>query len=357
MPRATVALVTGDDRCRNICRALDLVADQIDLSGKRQVFVKPNLVSTSFQPAATHVDALRAVLGFLRERYDGPITIGEGTGTPAAEGFANFGYAALAAEYGVTLADLNLGDWVTARAYDRRGQPFHVHLARQVVESDFRISVGPPKTHDCVIVTLSLKNMVMGSLFHEVPFGRAGEARGLLRTVYRRIPAGIKYSRLLEALKRRVVTSVSSSDRVALHQDYASHHLNLFLLAPQVYPHLAVIDGFQGMEGDGPGAGDPVDWRTAIVSTDYVAADCLTARLMGFDLRDVAYLYYCQRAGLGTGDPEEMEIRGERPEDCRRPFVPSPIHQKQMGWRVEARGLAPLAERVGLRPEWVTGDG
>jgi len=36
-----------------------------------------------------------------------------------------------------------------------------VHFSKAVVDSDYRISIGPPKTHDMVGVTLSLKNMAM----------------------------------------------------------------------------------------------------------------------------------------------------------------------------------------------------
>jgi uncharacterized protein (DUF362 family) len=354
--RPAVAVARGDDRYGTVRRSLDLIADQIDLAGKRCVFVKPNLVSCEYQLAATHVDALRAVISWVRERYTGRIVLGEGTGMPAAGGFRHFGYAALAEELGVELADLNQGEWVTASGFDRDLNPLPVRLAQQVVESDFRISVAPVKTHDSMFVTLSLKNMVMGSLYHEIPFGAGGEARGLLRSVYHCIPACIKYAGPLVALKQKVVSTVSASDRVAMHQSLASHHINLFALAPLVFPHLAINDGFLAMEGDGPGAGDPVDWRTVVTSTNYVAADCLTAEMMGFDLRDIAYLYYSRRAGRGGGNAGDVEIRGERPEDCRHAFRPSPIHQKQLTWRDEARRLMPLAERAGLRPEWLLAD-
>ncbi len=347
-----VALAKGDDRASNITRALELISDQIDLSGRRQVFIKPNLVSCSHQLAATHCEALRAVLEFVRQRYAGPIILGEGTGMAALQGFREFGYQELARQYDVELADLNLGEWVPATAYDRHLRPLPVRLARQVVESDFRISVCPAKTHDSLFVTLSLKNMIMGSLFHQVPFGASGEARGLVRTLYRRVPAWVKYSPPLMALKQAVVGR-TPSDRVAMHQSLATHHLNLYQLAPLVAPHLAVIDGFQAMEGDGPGAGDPVDWRVAVASTDFVAADCLTTRLMGFDLRDVGYLYYCQRAGLGAGDLQDMEIRGEQVTVCSRRFRPSPLHEKQLRWHAEARALQRQAAAAGLASDFL----
>jgi uncharacterized protein (DUF362 family) len=73
---------------------------------------------------------------------------------------------------------------------------------------------------------------------------------------------------------------------------------------------LSVIDGFEAMEGDGPSEGDPVPWRVALVSVDWLAADVTTARLMGFDLEEVGYLYYCAQAGYGTTDPAAIRVLG-----------------------------------------------
>jgi uncharacterized protein (DUF362 family) len=64
----------------------------------------------------------------------------------------------VAQDYGAALMDLNHDEPVPVDVYDWRLRPLRLHLARSVVESDFRISVGPPKTHDAVTVTLSLKN-------------------------------------------------------------------------------------------------------------------------------------------------------------------------------------------------------
>jgi len=94
----------------------------------------------------------------LRARYDGLLTIAEGPSVqPAAEGFCAYGYEPLIESHGVTLADLNHDEPVPVDVYDWRLRPLRLHLARSVVESDYRISVGPPKTHDVVIVTPSLK--------------------------------------------------------------------------------------------------------------------------------------------------------------------------------------------------------
>ncbi len=171
MKRSQVALVRGSDRYNNIVQALNLIEGDIDLGDKKLILIKPNFVSTRRQLAATHVDAVRAVLDWLRPRYDGLITIGEGAATSDTfDGYRNFGYLALAEEYNVRFEDLNQDQWVPIEVYDRNLRPMAVRVARTTVESDFRISVGPPKTHDAVIVTLSLKNIVVGSLIR----GRGG---------------------------------------------------------------------------------------------------------------------------------------------------------------------------------------
>ena len=159
MLKSRVALIRGDDRYENVKRALEQTTADVDLSDKKRVLVKPNFVVTDKPLAVTHPEAMRAVLEFVRTRYDGPLTIAEGPSVqPADEGFRRFGYQTLAAKYDVAFLDLNHDDTVPVQVYDRRLRPLHLHLARSVVESDFRISVGPPKTHDWVIVTLSLKN-------------------------------------------------------------------------------------------------------------------------------------------------------------------------------------------------------
>lgn len=75
--KSKVALTRGGNRPQNIDTSLRLIESEIDLKDKRNLLIKVNFVSTSNQLAATHVDATRSLLQFLRERYDGKITIGE----------------------------------------------------------------------------------------------------------------------------------------------------------------------------------------------------------------------------------------------------------------------------------------
>ena len=123
--------------------------------------------------AATHADALRAVLDFAHSRYEGPITVAQGLSTElASEGFRRLGYESLARSHDAVLLDLNHDETVPVDVYDWQLRPLRLHLPRSVVDSGFRILVGPPKTHDAVLVTLSLKNMIFGSLISRFTHGK-----------------------------------------------------------------------------------------------------------------------------------------------------------------------------------------
>jgi uncharacterized protein (DUF362 family) len=326
--KSQVALIRGNDRYDNIARALGLIEGDIDLSDKKRILIKPNFVSTRRQLAATHVEAVRAVLDWLRPRYDGPITIGEGAaGGDTFDGYRNFGYLDLAKEYNVRFVDLNQDEWGAVQVYDRKLRPMVVRVARTTLESDFRISIGPPKTHDAVIVTLSLKNMVVGSMIR----GRGG---GFFERLGQLLPHRLTSSALAEKTKSHL-SSVNRSDKFALHQGYHGLNLNLYTLAKVIAPHLSVIDGFVGMEGSGPSGGDPVDLRVAIVSTDFLAADTVATKLMGFDPDEVGYLHYCKLGGLGAGDLNDIEIVGNVTiEECQQRFEPHPTYREQLQWHV-----------------------
>jgi len=333
---ATVALVKGDDRYGNVAKALDLIADHIDLRGKERILIKPNFVVTHRPLAMTHVDAVRAVLDFLRPRTNTVITIAEGSAIgDTFDAFRFLGYADLVRDYKVELVDLNRGPWIEAPVYDHSFRDMPLRLSRLVVESDLRISVGPPKTHESVFITLSLKNMVMGSLIRDQrDEGGTGPAMQIMGTLNRLVPSAIKNDPALRPIRNMVVQRVMRSDKNAMHMGYPLINLNLCRLAPLVYPHLAVIDGFVGMEGDGPTSGDPVDLRCAVASTDFLAADTVAAALMGYNIDDVGYLHYCKLKGLGVGDLAKITVVGQSIAECRRPFRPHP-NTAQRDWRIE----------------------
>lgn len=340
MPSARVALARGDDRAGNVLRALDLLGPLPSVAERRSIVVKPNFVSVRNQLAATHVDAVRATLTWLRQQGAGHVIVAEGPAmTNAASGFRRYGYEALAREFDVEFRDLNQDQGVPVEIYDRHLRPFIIHLARTIVESDLRVSVTPLKTHDSVIVTASLKNVLMGS-----PLNKAACCTGFLAemgdAVRQAIPRRFRSVQNLEGYIPGLAQKVYHSEKVRVHQGFVAINLNLFLMARVLLPHLAVIDAFRAMEGNGPTSGDPVDLRVAIASGDSVAADSVGATMMGFDPWEIGYLSYCARAGLGVADLSQIEVLGEPLEACARPFVPPPHYDAQRRWP------SPAAEAI-----------
>lgn len=287
------------------------------------------MISVERQLAATHVDAVRALLDFLLARTSAEVIIGEGTGTGSAGtmvGFKNFGYLSLAQEYDVRLVDLNTDEPVTTHILDVNLRPLSVSLAKTVVDSDFRISICPPKTHDCVVVTASLKNMVMGSLLRRQ--NQVVNRFFLYGELFAKKVLGMSSSGRAPTL----VANITGNNKIKVHQGYAVMNLNLYKLAKLIPPHLAIIDGLQGMEGEGPVEGEEVKLGMALASTDFVACDSLMASIMGFDISQIGYLYYSWKQGLGQGDISQIDIVGDRTET--RPFKPHPAYEDQPKWQL-----------------------
>ena len=127
----TAALIRGNDRSENIYNALKLIQDQVlnGIKGK-QILIKPNFVQTSKQLAATHVDAIRGILEFLRPHYKKEIIIGEAAagqeGTIA--GYKNYGYYDLVQKYKVKLVDLNLGGYEYRYTFGADNAPLPIRI-------------------------------------------------------------------------------------------------------------------------------------------------------------------------------------------------------------------------------------
>lgn len=289
--KSRIAFSAGESRTRNMENVLSLIEDDIDLSDRSDVFIKVNFVDTEIEAAVTHADSVRVLLEFLRRRYDGKISIGESTMQgPVEQAFEHFGYMDILRKHAVNIVDMKEGDWDSIRLYDSGLKPMDIHYSRQMLKSDYLISIGPPKTHDAVTVTLSIKNIVMGGVSHR------------------------------------------HDDKHKMHQGPQAMNLDLYLAAIEHIPELAVIDGFVAMEGDGPVHGDPFEWKIAAASCDAVAADCFISGLMGFDYKGIGYLSYLVRMGFGNGDPEMIELLGDNPEVHRRRFKPHSLYEWQKTW-------------------------
>ena len=285
---ARVAITTGDNRADLAFRALQPFSKQIKQAiGGRRVVLKPNNVSIDVPLCATHADTLEGILEFLKSirKLDNVVIAESAANGPTFDGFSNYGYFRLANKYPVKFVDLDQEGSEILNVFDERDfKPHPVRFSSIILSSDsYLVSVARMKTHDRTIVTLSLKNIVFGAPIKDVGF-----------TFGKNRKEGVR------------------SDKSIVHGGgYKGIHYNLYDLAPRLHPHLAVIDGFEGMEGNGPSNGTPVDHRICVASPDWLAADRVAVELMGVDFSMIGYLNYCAQAGSGVADLSKIGIVGE----------------------------------------------
>jgi uncharacterized protein (DUF362 family) len=304
---AGASITSGDNRADMAFRALQPYSKQIRQAiGNRRVILKPNNVSIDIPLCATHADTLEGILEFLKsiKKLDNVAIAESAANGPTFDGFSNYGYYRLADKYPVKFVDLDKEGSVVLYVFDERDfKPHPVRFSKVLLSPDsYIVSVARTKTHDRTIVTLSLKNIVFGA-----PVKDAGFTFGKNRKEGAR------------------------SDKSIVHGGgFKGIHYNLYDLAPRLHPHLAVIDGFEGMEGNGPNSGTPVDHRVCVASTDWLAADRVAVELMGVDFAKIGYLNYCAQAGLGMADLGKIEITGENIKDHIKPYKLHDNIEKQL---------------------------
>jgi uncharacterized protein (DUF362 family) len=305
----------GEDRRKNIYASLKAIDDQIRpvLKQRKYVVVKPNNVSTVNQLAASHADALRGILDYVTERFRGPVFIAESSAGDTMQGFENFKYTRLPGEYKsrrVELIDLNKeAKYEVIQVLDADLHPTPVRLAARLLDPDaFVISAGMLKTHNVTVATLGIKNMTLGAPLHQAP----GETKRW--NDKRKYHGGVR-----QTLYDMMVTA----QRMA-------NNLNL-----------DVIDGYEGMEGNGPSSGTPVASRVAIASTDFLSADRVGVEAMGIDATHCGSLIFCAQAGLGQYDLDKIDIIGENLASVRKPYRLHRDIERQLQWRGPMEELPP----------------
>ena len=166
--------------------------------------------------------------------------------------------------------------------------PVTVRLAKSYFTS-YLVSVARMKSHDSVVVTLSIKNTAIGS--------------------------------------------ITNADRRVLRHEPQPINLSLVRLYQAAPPSLAVIDGVVGMEGNGPVSGTPISSGIALAGTDAPAVDVVGSELMGFDPRAIGYLWYLGE--LKHQRREDIVVLGEDPAACVTRYKGHDTLAKQFAWWVD----------------------
>jgi uncharacterized protein (DUF362 family) len=305
--KARVSLVQGDNRRKNVYDAMVAIDNDIraKLKTRKRVIIKPNDTSTVNQLASTHVDTLRGILDYLAPRYKGEVVIAEAASGVTWEGYDNFKYAAVIPEYrslNVKLVDLNEeARYEVISLIDRDLHAMPIRVAARLLDPDaFVICAAINKSHDTAVATMAVKNMAQGAPLRSAP-----------------------------------KETPTWSDKKRLHSGIRQINCNLLTSARRSAPSwgVAVIDSFEGMEGDGPVSGNPVPHRIASASTDFVAADRVGLETMGIDPTWVGYLQFCAQFGVGQYDLSKIEVIGTPIAAVTRKYRLHQTIEHQLEWR------------------------
>lgn len=304
-PVVSVVKIINDKIDYAVEKAIDLIGGiQTITKGKNQIMLKPNLVAES-STFTTKPTVIRALVNLMRKAGK-QVIIGEGSA--AATGF-NFkdnvnyrtkrqdildpmqqyvfdqlGYTELANSMKIPLVNLHSGDLVDIEIpngllYDK------ITLHKTLVDIDLLCSVPMMKTHVLATVTLGMKNLI-----------------GLY-------PGTVYYS-VRSWLHDRAAEKQSPGIAFEILDMVRANKLGL-----------TVIDGSMAMEGDGPTMGNLVKMDMIIAGTNPLATDMVAASIMGFEPPEIPTLTWAVKLGMGPGNMNDIEVRGEKIEHVKRNFV------------------------------------
>jgi uncharacterized protein (DUF362 family) len=175
-------------------------------------------------------------------------------------------------KYGVRNIHLYEGEeWIN---YEPKGEmlvldsifPEGIHIPKRLVGSSI-IHLPTMKTHVFTTITGAMKN-AFGGLLHE---------------------------------RRHWTHSV-------IHETL----VDLLTIQKEIHPGIfAVTDGTFAGDGPGPRCMRPHVKNYMLASSDQVAIDAISAKMMGFDPLSLGFIRIAHERGLGCGDPREIEVVGE----------------------------------------------
>ena len=304
MNKKKVALVKGGNRKENIRRCLTLIREDIEsIKNAKNILVKPNLVALKPDFANTHVEAIEAVIEFVRTIVpDTPITVGESSATafyrglPTTKVFEDYDYYRLEKKYNnVFLTDFDNDKEIIHSPIHSVVGDTHLRITKRIEEFDYRISLSIPKTHNFAIATFGIKNMAGLVLRQDMAMihgMKGGIEVDAPKTLLDKLPSGT-VSRARRTLPNWLINFLFRQ-YPAYRKSVKMIHRNIVEFAKRLWPDLVVLDGFVCMENNGPVDGTPVDMKIAIASADPVKADGVAARAIGFEPEEIGYLYYLQ---------------------------------------------------------------
>jgi len=256
-------------------RIFSAVKQAVDLLGGMHFFVKPgervlikpNLLKGKAPEAAvtTHPEIVRAVIRLVREAGGEPM-VGDSPGMGDLRKVSEkAGILDVVNEEGATLVELD--EAVQVR---NQGKFQRFEIARVAYEADAIINLPKLKTHGMTTLTGAVKN-----LFGCVP-GK--------RKVQWHFNTGVNHELFATMLNE---------------------------LCALLKPRLTIMDAVIGMEGNGPGSGEPRTIGVVIAGRDPVAVDVVSSSVLGVSLEKLPLIRAAAAAGYGETQLDRIRVFGE----------------------------------------------
>ena len=269
---SVVAVVRGERGHVPVFKALDLINYKNALESYDMVLIKVNFITTKTWDTGATTDPI-VVEAIIKKLKDLPVKVyvveSDATITSADKAFEATGMKDMCRRNGV--------EWINLRYVKDKvkleipnGEVLKTITVPRLVMESAVISAAKLKTHVDTDVTLGMKNMF-----------------GLL-------PDKFKGKYHMKGISKVIVD------------------INTVL-----HPAVTVIDGFVGMEGNGPIDGTPVPMNLIIAGTDPVATDATAARIMGLNPYKITHIRKAYEKGIGKS---EAEILGEKMENVQKKF-------------------------------------
>jgi len=252
---------------------------QVVKAGER-ILLKPNLLSAHVpeETVTTHPEFVRAVIKVVKKFGAQPVIGDSPSGVEKIEKVWGItGMEKVAEEENVEL--VNFAQSGVKEFPSKTGNHLNlwkkIYLSNIAFKFDGIISLPKLKTHNLMTFTAGIKN-----LYGLVP--------GLIKTDYHRLACNSKlFAKLL-------------SEIVAI-----------------IKPRLTIIDGIVGMDGNGPVAGRRRNFGLILASDDVIALDTVVCEIIGLKIGKVPLLKFCAEKKLGETNLKNIEITGEKLEECR----------------------------------------
>lgn len=232
---------------------LQETAEKLDLwtklSDKKHILLKPNLLGpyAPSKAVTTHPTILKAMISILQEKGK-DVIVGDSPGgsLPVHVTWEATGIKQVCEEMGVKLVNFSEGgvEKISFNSHD-------LTISKYFLEADAVINLAKYKTHSLMYYTGAIKN-----LYGVIP--------GLKKSDYHReYPDYKSFSGVLKSLyqvaKGKIVFNV--------------------------------VDGINGMEGQGPSAGDVRNFGVLFASESASALDITAAGMMGFKSKQLEYIH------------------------------------------------------------------